>query len=68
MEWHDITVAELKTWLGLVLAMGFVNKTVLQNYWTRQWLLETPGHRKPMTSRRFQQILQVLFVNVGVFH
>ena len=65
MDWHPITIPELKAWLGLLLAMGIVEKKGrIADYWTKHWLIQTPGFSSTMSSSRFLSILRYLhFVN-----
>ena len=60
-DWNPLTVPELKTWLGLLLAMGFVQKKGrVAEYWSMHWLTKTPGFNITMSSRRFLHILRFL--------
>ena len=60
-EWSDVTIPELKTWLGLMLAMGIVQKKGrLGEYWSTHWLTQTPGFNDTMPRNRFLQILRYL--------
>jgi len=52
-DWYEVTVPELKTWLGLLLTMGLVQKKgPLGEY----WLTQTPGFGVTMTRNRFLQV------------
>ncbi|KAK2143563.1 hypothetical protein LSH36_831g00039 [Paralvinella palmiformis] len=64
-EWYEVTVPELKTWLGLLLTMGLVQKKGrLGEYWSTHNLTQTPGFSVTMPRNRFLQILRYLhFVN-----
>ena len=60
-EWSDVSIPELKTWLGLMLAMGIVQKKGrLGEYWSTHWLTQTPGFNDMMPRNRFLQILRYL--------
>ena len=60
-EWTDVSIPELKTWLGLMLAMGIVQKKGrLGEYWSTHWLTQTPGFNDTMPRNRFLQILRYL--------
>ena len=52
--WMDVTVAKLKTWLGLFMMMGIVQKGCLGEYWSTHWLTQNPGF---MLWNHFLQIL-----------
>ena len=61
IDWNPLTVPELKTWLGLLLAMGLVQKKGrVAEYWSTHWLTQTPGFNVTMSSRRFLHILRFL--------
>ncbi|KAK2161400.1 hypothetical protein LSH36_117g03087 [Paralvinella palmiformis] len=64
-EWYEVTVPELKTWLGLLLTMGLVQKKGrLGEYWLTHNLTQTPGFSVTMPRNRFLQILRYLhFIN-----
>ena len=56
-----MSILELKTWLGLMLAMGIVQKNGrLGEYWSTHWLTQTPGFNDTMPKNRFLQILRYL--------
>ncbi|KAK6168810.1 hypothetical protein SNE40_019986 [Patella caerulea] len=60
-DWTNISVPELKTWLGLVIATGIVQKKGrIASYWSKHWLTQTPGFNQTMTSKRFLQILSCI--------
>ncbi|KAI0218647.1 PiggyBac transposable element-derived protein 5 [Lamellibrachia satsuma] len=60
-EWSEVTIPELKTWLGLLLAMGIVQKKGrLGEYWSTHWLTQTPGFNDTMPRNRFLQILRYI--------
>ena len=51
--WSDLTVDELKTWLGLYLAMGIIQQPSLVDYWLCGTLTKTLGTAAVMTKNRF---------------
>jgi hypothetical protein len=53
LEWHNVVLGELWIWLALVIQMGVVQKPTIQNFWSRNELLDTPFFRHYMTERRF---------------
>ena len=65
LEWYLLTITELKTWLGLLLSMGMLQKIGrLSDYWSQEPVLATPIFGLAMPSRRFLQIMRFLhFVN-----
>lgn len=38
-KWKDLIVAELKTFMGLMLHTGTIKLTMLQDYWKKHFLL-----------------------------
>jgi len=51
--WTDVTVPKLKTWLGLMLVMGIVQKKgCLGEYWSTHWLTQTPGSKTGVDCSR----------------
>ena len=61
LDWDNMTVPELKTWLRLMLGMGLVQKKGrLATYWSTHWLTQTPGFGQTMTAQHFMQILRFL--------
>lgn len=58
--WIDLTVDELKKFLGLSILMGHVRKGNLNDYWSTDILLSTPIFGKIMPRNRYQQILRFL--------
>ena len=59
--WTDVTIPEMKTWLGLLLVMGIVQKKGrLGEYWSTHWLTQTPGFNDTMPRNRFLQILRYI--------
>ncbi|CAL1299320.1 unnamed protein product [Larinioides sclopetarius] len=59
-KWVDTTVAEMKKFLALVILMGQVRKTILNDYWSTDPVTSTPFFAKVMTRNRFRQILWFL--------
>ncbi|XP_047370485.1 uncharacterized protein LOC124957500 [Vespa velutina] len=57
-KWTDITVSEVKKFLGLIVLMGQVKKDVLYDYWFTDATVETTFFSKVMSRNRFLQIMQ----------
>ena len=56
-KWVDVTILELKKWFALVILMGLTKKSRINDYWSKNPLIETPIFSKTMTRNRFKQIL-----------
>lgn len=66
LKWIDVTPIEMKKFLGIIMVMGFVKKTEIRDYWSKDPLMETPIFSKIVskTSRtRFVQILTLWHFN-----
>lgn len=59
-KWKDLTVAELKTFIGLMLHTGTIVLPRLQDYWKTHRLLNIPCFRLYMSRDRFLIILRCL--------
>lgn len=57
-KWRDVTAAEMKKFLGLIVLMGQVKKNMIHEYWSTDPAIETPFFSKVMSRNRFMQILQ----------
>ncbi|XP_015596321.1 piggyBac transposable element-derived protein 4-like [Cephus cinctus] len=57
-KWTDITVPEMKKFLGLIVLMGQIKKNVLYDYWSTDRTIETPFFAQVMSRNRFVQIMQ----------
>ena len=61
LPWSALTVPECRTWLGLLMSMGVVQKIGrLPDYWSRHAATYTPFFSNTMPCRRFLQILRYL--------
>jgi hypothetical protein len=59
-SWEKVSETEIQLFVGLQLAMGLVRLPALQDYWSSNQLLGTPGITKRMGRNRFRAILSHL--------
>lgn len=59
-KWFDVTVPELKQWLSLIIWMGLTKKPSINDYWSKDPLIETSTFSQTITCNRFDQILTFL--------
>lgn len=65
-KWKDLSLAELKTFIGLLLHTGTIILPRLQDYWKTHRLFNLPSFRLYMSRDRFLLILRCLhFSRVG---
>lgn len=57
-KWKDVTVCELKNFFGLIILMGQIPKSTINEFWSTDPLLETLIFSKVMSRDRFRQIWQ----------
>ncbi|VDI33309.1 Hypothetical predicted protein [Mytilus galloprovincialis] len=62
-QWIDVTLAEMRTFIGLLLLMGIIQKPSIESYWSTDCLLSTPSFANAMSRNRFQLILKFLHAN-----
>lgn len=63
IKWKDITIPEMKKFVGLIIFMGLVRKDRRNEYWTTDPVLETPFFGKTMSRDRFNQIWRAWHFN-----
>ena len=59
-RWKDITIAEMKAFMGTLLSMRFVELPKFPNYWDRNTIYTLPWFSNIMPRDRFLQILACL--------
>jgi len=59
-KWENVTNAEIKKMLELILLMGKVRKDTRDEYWSTDSTIETPIFSKVMSRNRFRQISSAL--------
>ena len=63
IKWRDITVPEIKKFLGLILFMGQVRKDRRDEYWTTDPCTEMPFFSKTKSRDRFRQLWRAWHFN-----
>ena len=58
--WTPVSAAEMRTFWGLVLHMGLVQKPSVRQYWSGDVLYQTPLYSMVMTRPRFEAIRKCL--------
>ncbi|XP_046828679.1 piggyBac transposable element-derived protein 4-like isoform X2 [Vespa crabro] len=61
--WKDLTVSEMKAFLGLILNMGIVRLSNIQDYWSKEEEFQVPFFSKIIDKGRFMQIFWMLHLN-----
>ncbi|KAK9711087.1 Transposase IS4 [Popillia japonica] len=59
-QWRDVTSNEIRLFLAINIMQSVVKKPDLQDYWSRNPIIETPFVRKMMPYKRFVTIKQYL--------
>lgn len=55
-KWKEVTLQELKAFLGLLIAMSITLLPSLRDYWSSDWVLGVPAYAKIMPRNRFLEI------------
>lgn len=55
-SWTEVSLDELKAFLGLLIAMGIHRVPSLRDYWSTDWVLGVPAFSKIMARDRFLDI------------
>ena len=59
--WHDVTVEDMKAFVGLLIIMGILQLPRLEMHWqTESNLIQTPGISSVISQIRFEQIWRYL--------
>ena len=58
--WHDISIEEMKTFIGILILMGVSRLPRLKLYWTTKYPYICPGICNIMSQVRFEQIFRFL--------
>ena len=60
--WQDVTVEEMKAYVGMSILMGIVVLPRIQMYWSKEWDLLVQPLANVMSKTRFEQISRFLHV------
>lgn len=61
-DWTNVTVAEMKAFLAIVLNMGLICKPTIESYWSQKSSQSTTWFRKLMSRNRFEIILKFFHI------
>ncbi|CAK9809258.1 PiggyBac transposable element-derived protein 4 [Anthophora quadrimaculata] len=61
LRWVDVTVTEMKKFLGLIILMGQTRRDDIYDYWSTLSYIETPTFPKIMSRNRFMQIWRMWY-------
>ena len=61
-NWVDVTITQMKAFVGLILNMGLVQLPEIKEYWSRHETLNIPFFRRVLSRDRFLQIFWNLHV------
>ena len=58
LQWSNITLEEMRKFLGLIILMGQVRKENMRDYWSTDLTTSTPVFPRTMSRNRFESIWQ----------
>ena len=61
--WTELTINELKAFLGLLVAMSIKRLPAIRDYWSQDWVLGVPAFAKVMPRNRFLEIAAHIHLN-----
>lgn len=61
-RWRDITLLEMKAFIGMIINMGLIQLSDIKDYWSTHLTLNIPFFRKVFSRDRFLQIYWMLHV------
>jgi hypothetical protein len=62
-EWTELTLDELKIWMGILLYMGVIKLPRVTDYWTTDFKFPKHYITQQMPMKRFQQIKRYLHIS-----
>ncbi|XP_062613738.1 piggyBac transposable element-derived protein 4-like [Saccostrea cucullata] len=61
-KWNDVSQDDMMRFLAIIIGMRLVQLQDIQDYWSKDELLETPGLRKILPKNKFLLMLSLLHV------
>ena len=61
-NWTNVTINEMKAFIGIILNMGILRLTRIKDYWSTSQTCNIPFFRQVMSRNRFSQIFNVLHI------
>jgi hypothetical protein len=61
-SWSDVSVLEMKAFIGLIINMGIVLLPDLKDYWSSEWTTQVQFFGDIMSRDRFLQIFRMMHV------
>jgi hypothetical protein len=61
-SWSDVSVPEMKAFLGLIINMGLVSLPDIKDYWSSEWITQIQFFGDVMSRDRFQQLFWMMHV------
>ena len=62
-SWIEVSVEEIKCWLGIVIYMGAVSLPAVQDFWRHDGLFPAHDFTSHMTLMRFEDIKESLHIS-----
>jgi len=62
MHWKNVTILEMKTFVGITLLMGIVKKPTIRSYWQTEEMMTTPFFLQPKCLSRDRYIAILRFL------
>ena len=63
LNWVDLTVNELRAFIGCLIIMGIHVLPSVDNYWSSDSILGVPEISQVMTLKRYKKIIEVIHLN-----
>ena len=67
-NWRNISLVEMRAFIGVIIQMGLVQLSDIKDYWSRRVTLNWPFFRSVFSRDRFLQIFLMLHVGAKYSH